>query len=262
MYWSSRSPRSPRTTTSTAMGTGTATGPGGHTHSQARPGHLAGHRTSAPSGYTREVAGRGRSIGGVRLGPGGPVTPVGAAPGPASAIAPERPRPRRVRRWLPPRGADLVVDDRRSDSVSPPQTPNGSRTRSACSRHCCRTGQVAHRALAGVLARLLGAAPLALGMEEHLGVQARGRPRRICQSQKSAFGPGSRETSAIAGPLTSSSPTLERVRIPCRCFCRTDPMMLQPPVSETTQEPLRMFPRVDPAAGGAVEDPCKAFAPS
>src|SRR3954452_16760691 len=84
----------------------------------------------------------------------------------------------------------------RSSSVRPPQTPYGSRTASACSRHCVITGQEPQMAFAAE-SRLRRAGPRSpSGWKNRVGSASRHAPRN-CHSHRSATGPGSLEISAI-----------------------------------------------------------------
>ena len=75
-----------------------------------------------------------------------------------------------------------------------PQTPYGSRTRRACSRHCWRTGHERHDRLGAPLSRLRRAGPaLSLGMEEHVRVLATARAVELPDPTDRATGPGRRD---------------------------------------------------------------------
>src|SRR5215218_1408946 len=78
----------------------------------------------------------------------------------------------------------------------PPQTPYGSRTASACSRHSRTTGQVAQTALAASSRRRRAGPRSPSGWKNTSGSTRRHAPW-YCHSHTTATGPGSREISAM-----------------------------------------------------------------
>lgn len=78
----------------------------------------------------------------------------------------------------------------RSDSLSPPQIPYGSPTASACVRHWVITGQRRHISLARI-SRCARARPRSPSGWKNIDESTPRQTPCICQSQMSAFGPGS-----------------------------------------------------------------------
>jgi hypothetical protein len=108
----------------------------------------------------------------------------------------------------------------RSSSVMPPHTPYGSRTASACAAHSRTTGHVAHTALAASSLAMRAGPRSPSGWKNTPGSSPR-QAACICQSQRSALGPGSRDTSATGGSL-HLSPGGARTWRP-EPHCRTAP---------------------------------------
>lgn len=91
----------------------------------------------------------------------------------------------------------------RSCSVSPPQMPYGSRTDSACLRHCSRTGQRMQITFARDSRAALAAPRSLSGWKKTALVTPRHAPRN-CQSQRSTVGPGSLRVSVTSDSLLDS----------------------------------------------------------